>query len=110
MPSRWWRSSRSKIAASSSIERPIVPPAPAVFSMQSQVVSLQRSSACSSAGTTRSSPASKPAPRCEPTWKTTPSASIAHAASIVDAQRVDALLVEVVLRAREVHQVERVDE
>ena len=33
---------------------------------------------------TRFRPASKPAPRCEPTWKTTPSASIATAASTVE--------------------------
>ena len=55
-------------------------------------------------------PASKPAPWCEPTWKTTPSASIAEAASIVEHSVVDALLVEVVVRAREVDEVERVDE
>ena len=35
----------------------------------------------------RSSPTSNPAPRCEPTWKITPSASIAVAASIVAAHR-----------------------
>ena len=59
-------------------------PVPAAFSMQSQVVSLQRSSASANAGTTRSSPASKPEPRCEPTWKTTDSAPIAHAVSTVE--------------------------
>ena len=68
--------------ASSSIERPIVPPAPAEFSSRSQVVSAVRSSARASAGTTRSRPASKPAPRCEPTWNTT-SASISRATSRV---------------------------
>ena len=52
--------------------------------MQSQVVSLQRSSASASAGTTRSRPASKPAPRCEPTWKTTASAPIVQATSTVE--------------------------
>ena len=36
-----------------------------------------------SAATTRSCPASGPAPRCEPTWKMTASASIAFAVSIV---------------------------
>ncbi len=51
--------------------------------MQSQVVSEHRVSASASAGTTRSRPASKPEPRCEPTWKTTASASIAHATSTV---------------------------
>ena len=58
-------------------------PVPAVFSMHSQVVSSQRSSACASAGTTRSNPASNPAPWWEPTWKTTASAPIAQAASTV---------------------------
>ena len=67
-----------------STERPIVPPAPAEFSISSHVRSLVRSSTCSRAGTTRFRPASNPAPRWEPTWKTTPSASIAHAASMVD--------------------------
>ena len=47
------------------------------------VSSRQRSRTDSSAGTTRSSPASKPDPRCEPTWKTTASAPIAHDASTV---------------------------
>ena len=60
-----------------------MPPAPAEFSMQSQVVSLQRSSTSRSADSARSTPASKPAPRCEPTWKTTASASIAQATSTV---------------------------
>jgi hypothetical protein len=83
MPRRGWRSSRSKIASSSSIERPIVPPAPAVFSISSQVVSVERSRTRSSAGATRSMPASRPAPWCEPTCSTTPSASIADDASIV---------------------------
>ncbi len=58
-------------------------PAPAEFSINSHVRSEQRSSTCSIAGSTRSSPCSKPEPRCEPTWKTTPSASIAQAMSIV---------------------------
>ena len=71
------------IATSSSSERPIVPPAPAEFSISSHVGPTQRGRICSSAGTTRSSPASKPAPRCEPTWKMTASASIATAASTV---------------------------
>ena len=39
------RASASKIVASSSTERPIVPPAPAEFSSRSHVVSEQRSSA-----------------------------------------------------------------
>ncbi len=60
-----------------------MPPAPAEFSISSQVVSELRSSTCAIAGRTRSSPASKPEPRCEPTWKTTPSAPIAQATSIV---------------------------
>ena len=42
--------------------------------------------------------------------ETTPSASIAHAASMVERIVVDALLVELVVRAREVDEVERVDE
>ena len=67
----------------SSIERPIVPPAPAEFSISSQVSSEQSSSTRSIAGTTRSSPASRPLPRCEPTWKTTPSAPMAQPTSIV---------------------------
>ncbi len=46
-------------------------------------MSEQWSSTSRSAGTQRSSPASKPVPRCEPTWKTTPSASIAQAVSTV---------------------------
>ena len=50
---------------------------------RSHVSPPARSSVCSSAGTISSSPASNPVPRCEPTWKTTPSASIAHAASTV---------------------------
>ena len=79
MPRRGWRSSRSTIAASSSTERPIVPPAPAEFSSRSQVGPSHAASASSSAGAATSRPASKPAPRCEPTWRTTPSASIAHA-------------------------------
>ena len=70
--------------ASSSIERPIVPPAPAEFSSRSHVRSEQRSSTSRSAGTQRLTPAFRPAPRCEPTWKTTPSASIAQAASTVE--------------------------
>ena len=37
MPSRGWRSSASSSRASSGIERPIVPPAPAQFSISSQV-------------------------------------------------------------------------
>ena len=61
-----------------------MPPAPAEFSSSSQVVAEQRSSTSRSAGTQRSSPASKPEPRCEPTWKTTPSAPIAQAASTVE--------------------------
>ena len=50
--------------------------------MQSQVSPSQSSRIWPSAATTRSSPASNPAPRCEPTWKMTASASIAFAASI----------------------------
>ena len=61
-------------------------------------------------GTTRSRPVSKPAPRCEPTWKTTPSASIAHAASTVARIVVDALLVDRVVGRGEVDEVERVHE
>ena len=61
----------------------MVPPAPAEFSISSHVVSEVRSSTCAIAGSTRSSPASKPEPRCEPTWKTTASAPIAHATSSV---------------------------
>ena len=76
-------SSRSKIVASSSMERPIVPPVPAEFSISSHVSSVVSVSTCSIAGTTRSSPCSKPEPRCEPTWKTTASAPIAPATSIV---------------------------
>ena len=83
MPSRGCLPSRSWSVASSSIERPIVPPAPAEFSIRSHVSSEQSSSTCSIAGSTRSSPASSPLPRCEPTWKTTPSAPIPQATSIV---------------------------
>src|SRR4029077_13802057 len=61
----------------------MVPPAPAEFSIRIQVSSVLSSSTCSSAGTTCSSPASSPLPRCEPTWKTTPSAPIAEATSVV---------------------------
>ena len=71
------------MTASSSIERPIVSPEPAEFSIRSHVVSELRSSTCFIASTTRSSPASIPAPRCEPMWNTTPSASIARPTSIV---------------------------
>ena len=46
MPSRSWPSSASTSIASSSIERPIVPPAPAEFSISSHVSPLQRFSAC----------------------------------------------------------------
>ena len=53
MPSRGWRSSASTMRASSSIERPIVPPAPAEFSSRSQVCSEQRSSTSRRAGTQR---------------------------------------------------------
>ena len=61
MPSRGCRSSASTSGASSSIERPIVPPAPAEFSISSQVVVRRSARApARSAGTTRSSPASKP--------------------------------------------------
>ncbi len=74
---------RSKIATSSSTERPIVAPAPAESSTRSHVVSLVRSNARSRAGTARARPTSNPAPRCDPRWITTPSASIAHATSIV---------------------------
>jgi hypothetical protein len=81
MPIRGCRSRASTSAASSSIERPIVPPAPAVFSISSHVFSLQLSRQSTRAGTTRRRPASKPAPRCEPTWKMTPSASIRQATS-----------------------------
>ncbi len=49
-PSRGWRSSASTRIASSSIERPIVPPAPAEFSSRSHVRSEQRSSTSRSAG------------------------------------------------------------
>ena len=83
MPSRGCRPIRSWIVASSSIERPIVPPAPAEFSIRIHVSSVHSSSTCSSAGSTCSSPASSPLPRCEPTWKTTPSAPIAQATSVV---------------------------
>src|SRR5919204_614814 len=82
MPSRSCWSRASKMIASSSSEWPIVPPAPAVFSISNHVSSAHRSSTCSSAGTMRARPASKPAPRCEPMWKTTPSAPIAHAVSV----------------------------
>ena len=60
-----------------------MPPAPAEFSISSQVRSFVSRSTRSSAGTTRSSPASIPAPRCDPTWNTTPSASSAQATSSV---------------------------
>ncbi len=46
-------------------------------------MSEHRSTICASAGTTRSSPASNPAPWWEPTWNTT-SASSAHAVSTVE--------------------------
>ncbi len=80
---RGWRSRRSTSAASSSIERPIVSPVPAVFSISSQVSSVQRSRHFCSAGTTRFSPLSKPAPWWEPTWKITPSAPMPQATSTV---------------------------
>ena len=51
-----------------------------------------------------------PEPRCEPTWKTTPSAPIAHATSIVLPQSGDRLLVDLVVRCREIAEVERVAE
>ena len=86
------------------------PPAPAEFSIRSQVVSEQWSRICFIAGTTRSSPASKPAPWCEPTWKITPSASIARRGVHRRAHRRDALLVELVVRAGEVDEVERMDD
>ena len=107
-PSRGWWSSASWIAASSSVERPIVPPAPAEFSISSQRSSVVSSSSSRSAGTTCSSPASKPAPRCEPTWKMTPSAPIAAAASSDDAHRRDRLLVDHRVGRGEVDEVERV--
>ena len=66
-------------------------------SQRSSVVSSRSSR---SAGTTRSSPASKPAPRCEPTWKTTPSAPIAAAASSVARSAATRLLVDRPGRAR----------
>jgi hypothetical protein len=53
----------SKSASSSSSERPIVSPVPAVFSMQSQVV-RHIVEAWASAGTTRWSAASNPLPEC----------------------------------------------
>ena len=52
-------------------------------SISSQVRSSQRSSRSRSAGSTRRSDCLKPEPTCEPTWKTTPSASIARAVSTV---------------------------
>ena len=52
------------------------------------------------AGTARASPTSNPAPRCEPTWKTTPSASIAHGDVHRRHERRDRLLVELVVAAR----------
>ena len=55
---------------------------PAEFSISSHVSPSHWSSASFIAGTTRSSPASKPAPRCEPTWNTT-DAPIADAAPTV---------------------------
>jgi hypothetical protein len=58
-----------------------VPPAPAEFSSTSQRRSCVSSSSSRKAGTTRARPSSNPAPRWEPTWKTTPSASIAAAVS-----------------------------
>ena len=69
--------------ASSAIERPIVPPVPAAFSMHSQRSSVVSWRSSSSAGTTSSTASSKPNPRCEPTWKTTASEPIASAVSIV---------------------------
>ena len=51
MPSRGWCVEPvERSSASSSSDRPIVPPAPAEFSMQSQVSPSQRSRICSSAG------------------------------------------------------------
>ena len=55
-------------------------------------------------------PASKPEPRCEPTWKTTASAPIAQAASTVSRIVADGLRVELVLGRGEVDEVERVHE
>jgi len=49
------------------VERPIVPPVPAEFSISNHVCSLQRSRTCSTAGTTRARAVSKPAPRWDPT-------------------------------------------
>ena len=62
-PSRGWPSSRSNIASSSSTDRPIVPPAPAEFSISSQVRSVVRPRSSRSAGTARLSPFAKPEPR-----------------------------------------------
>ena len=111
MPSRGWRPSASTSAASSSSERPIVPPAPAEFSSRSQVVSEQRSSTCSSAGTQRSSPglearrrgASRRGRRRRPPRSRRPCRRSRRMVC-------DALVVDRVVRRREVAEVERVHE
>src|SRR3954454_22133712 len=72
-PSQGCLPQRSITTASSSTVKPIVPPAPAVFSSSSQVPSPASSSTRSSTGAARSRPASKPLPRCDPRWTITPS-------------------------------------
>ena len=58
-------------AASSPTSRPIVSPAPAEFSSSSQQSGASTANAASSPAWMRGIVASRPLPRCEPTWKQT---------------------------------------
>ena len=109
-PSRGCRSSRSTTVASSSIERPIVPPAPAEFSSSSHVRSEQSSS------TSRERRHRPLEPGLEAGAEVR--AEVEDDAVRLDRarrlhrlpHRVDALAVELVVRAREVDEVDRVHE
>ena len=110
MPSRSWPSSASTIAASSSIERPTVPPAPAEFSSRSQVVSEQCSSTSRSAGHAALEPCLEA--RAEVRADVEDDAVRLDRAGRVDRRdhRLEALAVDHVVRRREVAEVERMHE
>ena len=109
MPRRGCRSSASNSVASSSIDRPIVPPAPAEFSISSQVCP---SSARRSAERGHDPFEARLEPGAEVRADVEDDCVRADRAAGVDrrAHDVDALLVEVVLRAGEVDEVERMDQ
>ena len=108
-PSRGCRSSASQSAASSSIERPIVPPAPAAFSMQSQRSSVVSSRSSRSAGaTTLDAPRRSRSRGASRRGRRPPRRRSPRAVSIVARSAASDFVADLVVPAREVHEVEGV--